>query len=730
MKRSSPIKSKLVKTGITAALALMLAAYPLVNTDYAIAQSLSATIPTTGLTQTIQDNAKQQASIQYHIQARLNEKDMTLEGSERITYLNTSKDTLEQLVFHTYADANRSASTQADTFEQSNEQISQNSPDKTAQDFLGGGQGLVYKNENQALAVQLSEPIQPGESVSLQIDFHLKIPYGLQRISYYKDIINGAHWFPVMSVYDEGKHAWNTAPYSRTFESDYYTSSDFDVQLNVPEGYQVAMPGVMTTRKDSEQGRKIVSAQADNTREFVLFASPNYAVASVTRNGLTIEYYYLDNEPGKQEIAEQYIDQAFKAMEFFGTKYGKYPYPEFRIVESYVENVAVEYSRLIQMGQMSTDSLPEKDTTFIHEIAHQWFHALIGNDSENESFLDEAFADFSMVYFQEKQGDNLNGFNALRFDNEPVDLAIASTNEEAGDLAGLLYYQKGRQAIYQLYRSVGEEKFDVFMQAYFKRYVYQNATIDGLLQTIEDVIGHEQRKEMETALLQPNFVLKPEFQLSLEERTAYFHNIFQLQYQQSLDLVSDLPVEVMNRLMAKVLHDEPLTIVLSDQLSKQADKQQEAIMSQLTAFFNTSGVKYELVKDRGELKQKMKSEISTSNVIVFGNAKNNGFVQALKPSIIDRAKQIGFAWKDTMEQPHAAGAYITKHPYNQNRLMLHYFWNEDHLSEEASQAFVLQMQNTIGFTNDYYQYYVLNEQGQEIDVEKIETPIAHYFSEE
>ncbi|WP_145045512.1 M1 family metallopeptidase [Paenibacillus xylanexedens] len=740
MKHSSPFKSKFVKTGITAALTLMFAAYPLVNTDYAIAQSVTATNPSTGLTQTIQNNVKQQASIQYHIQAKLNEKDMILEGSERITYLNTSKDTLGQLVLHTYADANRSASTQADTFAQSNVQISQNSPDKTPQDFLGGidikqvtmagGQALNYKNENQALTVQLPTPLQPGASISLQIDFHLKIPYGLQRISYYKDIINGAHWFPVMSVYDEGKHAWNTAPYSRTFESDYYTSSDFDVQLSVPEDYEVAMPGVMTTREDAEQGRKIISAQANNTREFVLFASPNYTVASVTRNGLTVEYYYLDNEPGKQEIAEQYIDQAFKAMEFFGKKYGKYPYPEFRIVESYVENVAVEYSRLIQMGQMSTDSLPEKDTTFIHEIAHQWFHALIGNDSEDESFLDEAFADFSMVYFQEKQGDKLNGFNALRFDNEPVDLAIASTNEEAGDLAGLLYYQKGRQAIYQLYRSVGEEKFDAFMQAYFKRYVYQNATIDGLLQTIEDVLGHEQRKEMETALLQPNFVLKPEFQLSLEERTAYFHDVFQLQYQASLNLVPDLPVEVMNRLMAKVLQDEPLTIVLSDQLSKQADKQQEAIMGQLTAFFNSSGVKYDVVKDRGELKQKMKSEISTSNLIVFGTAKNNGFVQALKPSIIDRAKQIGFAWKDTMEQPHAAGAYITKHPYNQNRLMLHYFWNEDHLKEETVQAYLLQMQSTIGFTNDYYQYYVLNEQGQEIDVEKIENPIAHYFSEE
>ena len=71
----------------------------------------------------------------------------------------------------------------------------------------------------------------------------MNIPYGSQRVSYYKDMINGAHWFPVMSVYDEVKHQWNKAPYSQTFESDYYTSADYEVDLNVPDEYQVAMPG-------------------------------------------------------------------------------------------------------------------------------------------------------------------------------------------------------------------------------------------------------------------------------------------------------------------------------------------------------------------------------------------------------------------------------------------------------------------------------------------------------
>ncbi|MEC0125258.1 M1 family metallopeptidase [Paenibacillus pabuli] len=710
-----------------------MAACPILNTGSA------AAAPSTEFTvsQAIED-VKSQTPIQYRIEARLNENNMTIEGSESITYKNTSKDTLKELVFHTYADANRSKSTQTTMFERSNQEISKDNPDKKPEDFLGGidikkvmtdSRALDFSNKNQALIVNLEHPIQPGESVSVQIQFNLKIPYGSQRLSYYKDIINGAHWFPVVSVYDEAKHEWDTKPYSQTFETDYYTSADYEVQFNVPEQYQVMMPGTITTRDDVENGRKVVSAVAQNTREFVFFASPNFKVDSVTRNGLTVEYYYLDNQPGKKKIVDGYIDQAFKAIDFFSDKYGKYPYPEFRVVESYVEGVAIEYSRVIQMGQIGLNSDPGQDTVFIHEIAHQWFHALIGNNSETESFLDEGFADFSTVYFTEKLGDKLQGFKSIQFDESTEDKAIASTNEEVGDLASPVFYNKGRQAIYQLYRSVGEEQFDTLMKAYFKRYVYQNATIDGLLQTIEDVLGKEARSDMKQALYEPNFVLKPEYQLSNEEKTAYLHDQFQSLYESALTQVPNLPFETMSRVMHKALQGEPLAIVISDQVSKSANKQQELMVNQLTTLFDLSGVKYDVIRDRQILKKKMKKELATSNVIVIGQAQSNGWVQALKSNIMERADKIGFQWKKNMNQPSANGAYVIKHPYNQNRLMLHYYWNEDHLNSGALESYMMNMQKSIGFTDAYYQYYVLDKKGQVSEDKKVDNPLSKFFAE-
>lgn len=721
------------KKAMTYSLAFTLAACPVVaSAGQALADPFSAT-------QQSVDSVKARTPIQYQINARLDEKNMHIQGSEKVTYRNTSSDTLKELVFHTFADANRSKSTQASMFQRTNAEILKNNPGLKPEVFLGGidiqvvkagGQSLTFNNTDQALTVQLLQELKPGEAVTLQVDFDVKIPYGSERLSYYKDIINGAHWFPVMSVYDESKHKWDKTAYSTSFETDYYTSSDFEVHFNVPAAYQVLMPGTVTTQEDKEDGRKIVSTVADNTREFVFFASPNYKVDSVTRDGLTVEYYYFDNMPNKKKIVDEYVDQAFKAIEFFNDKYGKYPYPEFRIAESYVEGLAVEFARVIQMGMIGNNADPAHDSVFVHEIAHQWFHALIGNNSEKESFLDEGFADFSKIYFSEKQGDLLNGFKSLQFDDSSFDAPIASTNQEVGDNASPVFYDKGRQAIYQLYRLVGEEKFDAFMREYFKRYAFNNATIDGLLQTIEDTLGKEARNEMDKSLHQPNFVLKPEYRLSKQETAAYFHEQFKEIYRSSLAQIPELPFETMSRIEDKALQGEPLTIVLSDQASSKAKKQQEMILNQLKGTFEVAGIKPVVITERQVLKKKLEKEIGGSNLIVIGSAQTNGLIQALKPGIIQKSKDIGFDWKSMMNTKDTAGAYIIKHPLNHNRLLLHFYWNGDALADGTVEPFGKQVLNALSFTTDFYQYYVMNKTGTVTSDQKTANPMSKFFAEE
>ncbi|MCM3039762.1 M1 family metallopeptidase [Paenibacillus motobuensis] len=731
MNQNTTFKSITQKV-IACSVAVTLIASPVVSGVHALAAPISIAGQSVNASEV-------QTPIQYQINARLDEKNMHILGSETVMFRNTTEDTMHELVFHTFADANRSKATQPDMFKRTNEEILKDNPKLTPDDFLGGidmkkvtanGQSLTYENKNQALIVSLAQGLKPGESITLQLEFDVKIPYGSERLSYYKDIINGAHAFPVLAVYDEAKHQWNKTPYSTIFETDYYTSSDFEVHLGVPDKYQVLMPGTITTQQDKEAGRKIVSTVANNTREFVFFASPNYKVESVTRDGLTVEYYYFDNVPDKKKVIHQYIDQAFKAIQFFNDKYGKYPYPEFRIAESYVEGVAVEFSRVIQMGLKGNNADAAHDNVFVHEIAHQWFHALIGNNSETESFLDEGFADFSMIYFTEKQGDSMNGFKSLQYDDSSFDEPIASTNKEVGDNANPVYYGKGRQAIYQLYRLVGEDKFDAFMQEYFKRYEYKNATIVGLLQTIEDTLGIQARDEMDKALHEPNFVLKSEYQLTETEKADYMREQFKEMYHASMSQIPGLPYETMSRIMDKVYAGEPLTIVLSDQVGAKAKKQQEAIKNQIEATLSFTGIKPTVITERQVLKQKMTKELAVSNIIVIGSAKTNGLIQALKPSIIQKSKDIDWDWKKMMNKKDGAGAYIIKHPYNQNRLLLHFYWNGDTLTDGMVEPFGEQALTALNFTSDYYQYYEMNRTGKVTLDKKTANPMAKFFAQE
>lgn len=65
-----------------------------------------------------------------------------------------------------------------------------------------------------------------------------------------------------------------------------------------------------------------------------------------------------------------------------------------------------------------------------------------------------------------------------------------------------------------------------------------------------------------------------------------------------------------------------------------------------------------------------------------------------------------------MNKSNQSGAYIIKHPYNQNRLMLHYFWTGDQLSDQTEDPFMAKALESLNFSNHFYQYYVLNNTGK------------------
>ena len=83
----------------------------------------------------------------------------------------------------------------------------------------------------------LTEPVQPGSAIEVEIVWKAKIPRTFARTGYRGDFYFIAHWFPKLGVFEGG--GWNCHQYHASTEyfSDYGV---YDVSITVPEDMSLA----------------------------------------------------------------------------------------------------------------------------------------------------------------------------------------------------------------------------------------------------------------------------------------------------------------------------------------------------------------------------------------------------------------------------------------------------------------------------------------------------------
>ena len=103
------------------------------------------------------------------------------------------------------------------------------------------------------LEVILANPLEPGDSSILTLDFNGQVPVTIRRAG--RDSPMGvkfsmAQWYPKISEYDyEG---WNTAPYTgREFHGVW---GNFDVTITLDKEYTVAASGYLQNARDIGKG--------------------------------------------------------------------------------------------------------------------------------------------------------------------------------------------------------------------------------------------------------------------------------------------------------------------------------------------------------------------------------------------------------------------------------------------------------------------------------------------
>ncbi|MHB0802041.1 M1 family metallopeptidase [Bacillus thuringiensis] len=462
----------------------------------------------------------------YQIEAKLDPQQHSIQASETVSFKNKYGQNLNDLVFHLYPDSYNKLETMSRMLPKPNPEypewlskIQEQYPNVTEKDFLGDievtnvtirGEKVSYTQEEQVLKIPLAKSLHPNQRVDVQIDFIVKIPFGFQRMHYTDDFYSITKWYPILAMYDGKEKKWDEKPYHPNGESDYSEFSDYKMKLTVPKEMTVAATG--TEKERIQQNEKIIYVNAFNVREFAFFASPHYAKETRKIAGVTVNSYYDKRNPKGKEIALDGLHTVNKAIPFFNQKFGVYAYPEFDIMETRIWGGAMEYPTIIQLGDYAKDAGEYANYALVHELAHQWFYGMMGNNSYSDPALDESFTVFADLYFQEYHTQGQSGFkkDLSRITEEGLKELPGAINLPVDQYQPLYYYApyvygKGYLPLIDLYYKVGETKFDQIMKNYFEKNKFTNVTFTHFFEAVNQVVGKEMRDYMETAFTKPGY---------------------------------------------------------------------------------------------------------------------------------------------------------------------------------------------------------------------------------
>jgi aminopeptidase N len=177
---------------------------------------------------------------------------------------------------------------------------------------------------------------------------------------------------------------------------------------------------------------------------------------------------------------------AEQSLRAFNAAYGAYPFSELEVVQAALTKfLGVEYPgiMLIEQGLYERNGR-SLESTIAHEIGHQWWYGLVGNDAQGEAWLDEGLTSFSQLTYYRALGQNdiaereLQGFrdSYLSLRRRGLDQPL---NRSPGELRGIyvpVVYAKAALFFEALRLRLGNEDFSEFVQDYFATLRYREAT--------------------------------------------------------------------------------------------------------------------------------------------------------------------------------------------------------------------------------------------------------------
>ena len=343
-----------------------------------------------------------------------------------------------------------------------------------------GSTVVDYDWESHRMVIPLDEPLLPGEQIEFTHDFELYMPDREGTFGQTGRQLNLSYWFPIIPPKtEEGWQVYEISLVNSQIVGEHimFESADFDVTLSFTdrrENMKVAAGAI------PQEENEVLHYQLKLARTFTLSISDIFVVTAREVNGLIILSYTFPEESAAGEAA---ADIGVDAVTLFTLIYGPMERDLLTLVEADFLH-GMEFDGLVFLSRgfyMFYDFTPKTNLTIIvpHEIAHQWFFSLVGNNQAMEPWLDESIATYSeALFYEEYFPDLVPWWWENRVDNQiPGGYIDNSIYLEDGYPAYLRsVYLNGAHFYQDLRDTIGDQSFKDFLRAYIAENRYKIAT--------------------------------------------------------------------------------------------------------------------------------------------------------------------------------------------------------------------------------------------------------------
>lgn len=420
----------------------------------------------------------------YHITARLDEADQTLQGVAQVSVPTSGS----ELVFRLYPNMrNYGGASRVTTALVNNTPVS-----------------ITSIDDETTIRLTLPAVSSPADLVTVDLAFitNLSGQPDLDAGNYTLfgwdgPILSLPGFYPTLAVRQGSDVALdNPPPHGDVLFNEVAL---YQLDLTLPRDLVVVASGVTLNVIDNPDSSRTWQIVGGPLRDMTVIAGPFQAV-SESAAGATVTSYYL---PGHEAAARLVMAHVTASLRFYSDLYGLYPYTELDVVEAPLNFRGMEYTGLVLIGEdlyQNSDPATRPQQAFLvaHEVAHQWWYALVGNNPYQHPWLDEGLAEYSAFeYYRSVFGEGearrlMTGRWLIPFDSAAGSLdGIVDRPAAAFDPTSyeLLVYAKAALFFNALHDQLGEAMYRQVLQTYYLENRYRIATPQTFLVTAQRVSG-------------------------------------------------------------------------------------------------------------------------------------------------------------------------------------------------------------------------------------------------